>query len=163
MEVEDASRATTCFVANFAVDQSKCTTCTLQVTTAHIYNSKGEHCVLGIIHAMGCPGVGESVCVTCSSCSCTCGRRQGGCGEVRHGCGAFWSRGSFVRALQFDHGCLGLLIMLESRQLEVLWSACLRGADQHWRSCIVRDERMALTVFVECVMLIRAWRPGEWR
>jgi hypothetical protein len=36
-----------------------------------------------------------------------------------------------VRALQFDHGCLGLLIMLESRQLEVLWSACLRGADQH--------------------------------
>jgi hypothetical protein len=40
--------------------------------------------------------------------------------------------------------------------LEVLWSACLRGADQHGRSCIVRDERMALTVFVECVMLIMA-------
>jgi hypothetical protein len=120
MEVEDASRATTCFVANFAVDQSKCTTCTLQVTTAHIYNRKGEHCVLRIIHAMGCPGVRESVCVTCSSCSCTCGRRQGGCGEVGHGCGAFWSRGSFVRALQFDHGCLGLLITLESRQLEQL-------------------------------------------
>jgi hypothetical protein len=83
MEVEDASRATTCFVANFAVDQSKCTTCTLQVTTAHIYNSKGEHCVLGIIHAMGCPGVGESVCVTCSSCSCTCGRVRARVGAGR--------------------------------------------------------------------------------
>jgi hypothetical protein len=78
-------------------------------------------------HAMVCRNVCESSCVTCSLCSCTCGRWQGGCSEVGHGCSMLWSRGSFVCACcNLDYG-LGFRAIdhVGVYSVRSLWSACV--------------------------------------
>jgi len=83
-----------------------------------VYHVVFRGSLLGIITPWSVPGVRESVCVTCRVVFVRVGasREAAARSGAPRGCDTFWSRGSCVRACcSLDHGCLGLLIVLESR------------------------------------------------
>jgi len=83
-----------------------------------VYHVVFRGSLLGIITPWSVPGVRESVCVTCRVVFVRVGasREAAARSGAPRGCDTLWSRGSCVRACcSLDHGCLGLLIVLESR------------------------------------------------